>query len=93
MSDLLREQKLYLKYVEQCDRILRRSILVAILIGAVFFLWAEIFVIRDEFSFLAMAFVLGFGVPILYYNISVAIFYHRFLKLLEGEESPDERIP
>jgi len=89
MEDLFREQKLHLRYVEQCDRVLRRSILFAVFVGAMFFLIAEFSVISDEFSFWAMAFILGFGVPMLYYNIAVTILYHHLMKSLNGEESLD----
>jgi len=78
-----------LRYTEQCDRILRRSILFAVFVAALFLLIAEFSEIFDEFSFLAMAFILGFGVPMLYYNISVAILYHHFMKSLDGEERLD----
>ncbi len=89
MESLIREQELHLGYVTRCDRLLRHAILMAGVIGVVLILITEYALVNYDTMFVVIGFIIGFALPILYYNIRASGERRRFLKALEQAKAAE----
>lgn len=78
------ESLLYVQHLKHCDRILRIAVVMAMLILAVVIGMAYFSRAQEVMDWLALAFLLALGIPMLYYNIAVTLEERKLLRHLSA---------